>query len=78
MSPSLLKAIGPGPAEPHPQFEAVAEMQDFERIQLRGSADDSFARTTRVGFIMTSTSRDDAGFSTKKQFSLCETLVGNS
>jgi hypothetical protein len=22
----------PGPAEPHPQFDAVAEMQDFQRI----------------------------------------------
>jgi hypothetical protein len=26
------EAVGPGPAEPHPQFDAVAEMQDFQRI----------------------------------------------
>jgi hypothetical protein len=30
MSLSVLKAIGPGPAEPHPQFDAVAEMPSSE------------------------------------------------
>jgi hypothetical protein len=38
--PSLLQAIGLEPAEPHPQFDSIAEMQDFQQIQLRGGPDD--------------------------------------
>jgi hypothetical protein len=40
MPPSLPQAIGLGPAQPYPQFDAVAKMQDFQRIQLRGGPDD--------------------------------------
>jgi hypothetical protein len=44
MSPSRVQAIGLRPAEPHPQFDAVAEMHDFQRIQLRGRPDDPLAQ----------------------------------
>ena len=51
MPPPLAEPVRPGLGQPHPQFDAVVEIDDIERIDIVKALDDAFAQAEPDGEI---------------------------